>query len=230
MERDTVVDVAKGIGIITVIIGHLNHFFSYDDLIPTLVYSFHMPLFIILSGYIFNYRSETTIKEYFYKRFRQIIKPYFVFAAITYIYNYIRVVGAEDAEGIYGIFIGNGIDGHLNFNIALWFLPMLFFCNIIFGCTVKLSRCIKDQAWVSWVVVTALSIFFTGGGDFLVLKTENISIASCIHINSSISPYSNPPYNCYNRTQIYRYLLISIANIMLVLQYFKCISQRHKSL
>ena len=52
MERDTVVDVAKGIGIITVIIGHLNHFFSYDDLIPTLVYSFHMPLFIILSGYI----------------------------------------------------------------------------------------------------------------------------------------------------------------------------------
>lgn len=173
MERDATVDVAKGIGIIFVIIGHLNHFFQYEDLIPTVIYSFHMPLFIILSGYVFSYHSEVSSKEYCYKRFRQIIKPYFVFAAITYIYNYVRM-GEEDADGIYGIFIGNGIGNHLSFNIALWFLPMLFLCNIVFWFIIRVSRYIKGKMWISWTVAIILSLFLSGEGYFLIMRQKRL--------------------------------------------------------
>lgn len=144
MKRDLTVDIAKGIGIVLVIIGHLNHFWGYEDLVPTLIYSFHMPLFIILSGYVFNYHSGLSTKEYCLKRFDQIIKPYFMFAAITFIYS-AAINGGIKGDEVYGIFIGNGIDNHLDFNIALWFLPMLFLCNVIFWCVVRLSKYISAE-------------------------------------------------------------------------------------
>jgi polysaccharide biosynthesis protein PslL len=48
-QREIWIDVAKGLGIITVVIGHseipfAKHYF----------YWFHMPLFFILSGYFLN--------------------------------------------------------------------------------------------------------------------------------------------------------------------------------
>lgn len=42
--RDTVVDVAKGIGILLVILGHLK------NPIMDFIYAFHMPLFFFISG------------------------------------------------------------------------------------------------------------------------------------------------------------------------------------
>lgn len=47
-NRDITFDMMKGIGIILVIIGHLAHGFGW--LVPA-IYTFHMTLFFILSGY-----------------------------------------------------------------------------------------------------------------------------------------------------------------------------------
>lgn len=44
------VDVAKGIGIILVVLGHNQS----PDYIIKFIYSFHMPLFFFLSGYLTN--------------------------------------------------------------------------------------------------------------------------------------------------------------------------------
>ncbi len=41
------VDIAKGIGIILVIIGHVN---TFNSSVKEWIYSFHMPLFFILAG------------------------------------------------------------------------------------------------------------------------------------------------------------------------------------
>lgn len=60
-ERNPAIDVAKGIAIIAVVLGHVvtsyhNSNLMMDDTIPNylckLVYSFHMPLFFIISGYL----------------------------------------------------------------------------------------------------------------------------------------------------------------------------------
>lgn len=169
MKRDSTIDIAKGFGIIFVIIGHMNHFFGYEEIVPTLIYSFHMPLFIILSGYVFNYHPEISSREYVYKRFLQIIKPYFIFAVITYLYDGILSGKLPDSNGIYGIFIGNGIDNHLNFNIALWFLPMLFLCNIIFYFTIRFSQFIPQKR-ISWFALVISSILLTIVGYIILQK------------------------------------------------------------
>lgn len=55
------IDIIKGIAILSVLAGHyINNY-----LLGTLIWSFHMPLFIIISGYFYRERSlkETIIKS-----------------------------------------------------------------------------------------------------------------------------------------------------------------------
>ena len=170
MERDITVDIAKGIGIIFVVIGHLNHFFSYEGLAMTIIYSFHMPLFIFLSGYVFNFHPEVSMKKYCYRRFGQIIKPYFVFAVITFFYDCARN-GVLEPSGIRGIFIGNGIDNHLYFDIALWFLPMLFFCNVIFWICIRQSKLIEKKE-ISFLILIVATGLMTLLGFYLISKQK----------------------------------------------------------
>ena len=44
-------DLAKGIGILAVILGHVYK----NTVFGTLLYSFHLPLFFLISGYFFHY-------------------------------------------------------------------------------------------------------------------------------------------------------------------------------
>ena len=59
MKRDLMIDVLKGMGIATVVIGHIEGF--WFTLMP--VYSFHMPLFFFISGLFFSERQR---RDFFY--------------------------------------------------------------------------------------------------------------------------------------------------------------------
>ena len=58
MERDNRIDIAKGIGILLMVIGHSNMFLLYASLPIILIYAFHMPLFVFLSGRTLRYSME----------------------------------------------------------------------------------------------------------------------------------------------------------------------------
>lgn len=76
--RDESIDIAKGIAIIAVVLGHCT-------LIPwnpwrCIIYSFHMPLFFIFAGYFYK---EKEIKVALSNDFRRLIVPYVIFALIA---------------------------------------------------------------------------------------------------------------------------------------------------
>ena len=50
-KRIEYVDVAKGIAILSVIVGHTFSAYDPGSLLNRFIYSFHMPLFFILSGF-----------------------------------------------------------------------------------------------------------------------------------------------------------------------------------
>lgn len=76
MGRNSSVDIIKGIGIILVIMGHI----SENLFINRLIYSFHMPLFFILSGYAYiNYNKTNNIKDFIIKKLKTIVIPYFIY-------------------------------------------------------------------------------------------------------------------------------------------------------
>lgn len=64
-RRSVLIDALRGVAIILVIIGHCisngsgSGYFSnqgyYENIAFKFIYSFHMPLFMIISGYLFKY-------------------------------------------------------------------------------------------------------------------------------------------------------------------------------
>lgn len=71
------VDIAKGIGIICVVIGHTE---ISDTLFGRIIYLFHMPLFFYISGYL--YKKQENMKAHLKNKSIQLLIPYFVFLFI----------------------------------------------------------------------------------------------------------------------------------------------------
>lgn len=135
-------DIAKGIAMLCIIAGHLG-----NVKINQLVFSFHVPLFFLVSGYFLN--DKLPLAEYVRDKARRLAIPYVAaWACITVgelikIYNLEHsVIGAlktlanQVLAGLYGngseihwIFLGGGYG--VPTVGAIWFLPALFFALII---------------------------------------------------------------------------------------------------
>lgn len=70
------IDWSKSIAIFLVIWGHV----PMQSETHTIIYSFHMPLFFLISGYLYN--PKGTIKEELYKDLKTLLLPYFIYQFI----------------------------------------------------------------------------------------------------------------------------------------------------
>ena len=126
-QRERWIDILKGIGMIFVIIGHLDPGWR----IETHIYSFHMPLFFWISGYLFLTTSsfKVGIKEYTKKKMTGLLKPYFIYAVLSiFIGRFFHLVKMKNVVfNIKALFFWNGTVG---WNSPLWFLVVLFFVEI----------------------------------------------------------------------------------------------------
>ncbi|MCK6584746.1 MAG: acyltransferase family protein, partial [Anaerolineales bacterium] len=66
------IDIAKGIGIILVVMGH-NDFALISPFTHKLIYSFHMPMFFFMSGMFF--KPDLPFGEHVRHRFNRVLKP-----------------------------------------------------------------------------------------------------------------------------------------------------------
>lgn len=82
-KRNPLIDLLKGFAITLVVAGHASQWFSGYDLTNRLfitIYSFHMPLFMLLSGYVcYNESHRVNLK----KRFQVLVVPFFVWFFIN---------------------------------------------------------------------------------------------------------------------------------------------------
>lgn len=91
------IDFFKGVLIFLVVIGHYLQGVLGETLSRYFIYSFHMPFFIGISGYLFNLEGiEKSKKEYIKTLCRRIIKPYII-ANIIYgfLINYKELIELE---------------------------------------------------------------------------------------------------------------------------------------
>lgn len=89
LSRNAFLDYAKGVLIWMVVFGHSIQFMGYtnghywEDPLFKLVYMFHMPLFIGISGYLSGFSiSRTPIFELLRRRFLQLILPIFCWSTL----------------------------------------------------------------------------------------------------------------------------------------------------
>lgn len=89
-NRIGMIDVAKGIGIILVVFAHIN----YTPNILNAIYSFHMPLFFLISGMMFSKQKYNSFLKFVKRKFTTLICPYIFFyiLAIVYIYGFQTII------------------------------------------------------------------------------------------------------------------------------------------
>lgn len=160
-KRLNYLDMAKGIGMLLVLLGHLQ-----GDAIYTLseyfqpmcvwIFSFHMPLFFIVSGILINhtYKEEVPLSVHFKKRFKSIMIPYYLFSIC-----YLSVV-------VYALITGSIAKETLFVNLwyvislygmnVLWFLPAIFLGELLF---LLLRKRLSGKSFVPVVIVLSAVAF-----------------------------------------------------------------------
>ena len=134
-ERSEVIDIMKGIAIVLVLIGHSIQFGSgneyitkelfFDNFLFKFIYSFHMPLFMIISGYLFFYTiNKYSFGENIIKRITNLILPIISWSLM---YNIINcLILSEDIfsvkfwETCFSYAIG-----------SFWFIWAIFYCSSV---------------------------------------------------------------------------------------------------
>lgn len=128
-KRIAYLDVAKGIGILLVVLAH-NYVRVAIPGLGKFIFSFHMPFFFLLSGMLF--KPEYPLRVLFKRRFETLIRPYFAAILLLYsvyfFYTDIRLMTLlrRVVRSLYAS--GNYIEW-----AQLWFLPHLFLLNMFAG-------------------------------------------------------------------------------------------------
>ena len=167
MERKEWADVAKAFAIIAVIIGHTS---EIPDILSRIIFSFHMPLFFILSGYFtkdcVNLRKATS------KDAKNLLLPYAVTCGMTIVLAAIRalILGQDVVKEIIawscaslygsGTLIADWAAGTRIIG-AIWFLLALFFARFFMNYTSKFGKnqglVVAIIAYIGW----SIGVLFT---------------------------------------------------------------------
>ena len=139
--------------------------------------SFHVPLFIFVSGYFYKCAHEQKPKEYIKKRlFRLLVPLYlltFIYAALT---AALHKSGFQIGENItlYNIFLDPLFGGHaFRLNMCLWFVAPLFFVQII-DFYIRIIFKVGNSK-IKNIIITAIYFVVAFATVCIILKTHGTS-------------------------------------------------------
>lgn len=211
-NRINFIDYSKGIGILLVVLGHI---YDGDNILANWIYSFYMPLFFIISGFLLNFEKETRVKKLFFKRFKTLIIPYIIFCIINIVGNFILnnmsmsllKVDILNMNTLYGVY-------------ALWFLPALFISEFIF-LFIKNNIVIRRNKILLYMLIffslLILILINKINVNYIVVKFITVLIRSIIALFFiNIGYYSYKFINTMN-PKIYQIIMLSIVSVSFAL-------------
>ena len=141
--RYSFIDIAKGICMISILLGHLGL-----DSINRVVFTYHIPVFYLIAGYFL--KEDEPLYSFIKKKFRSLIIPYIIASVLIIISAVIMNLIYAQGEGLFSLvkdwcfaaLYGAGDSYEKPFHIrgigAIWFLLALFwgelFLKLILKC------------------------------------------------------------------------------------------------
>ena len=148
-ERNNKIDIIKGYAIALVVFGHAialllqKEIFTgiFWTIIYDVIYTFHMPLFFCISGYLYSMNDCKKLNTILWKN---VISLYFPYLILNYVYWFERIIATELLgvqltrnvpsfslkEGIRLLYSGDGLT---------WFLLSLFIVKSLFDIVVRFT-------------------------------------------------------------------------------------------
>ena len=156
------VDVAKGIAMICIVLGHLG-----ISGINRFVFTFHVPVFFLISGYFISEGEK--LSSFIVKKLRTLIVPYFLTCGVIVVLGFLKGLyhsgiglALQDAKyWLYASIYGSGNSYQEPFYIAsigaIWFLWALFWGSLF----LKISLKMKPVLRLAFVIALFLFGYFT---------------------------------------------------------------------
>lgn len=169
-KRIAWIDIARGIAIIAVIAGHsLGNY--WPNYLGNFLFAFHMPIFFVLSGYLYHEQSQKKLTE---KNFFNLLVPYIATILVAFVllvfYRIIpnsiiapskgSSIKAFVISAIYGVggeVVIPNTDVRINAIGAIWFLLAMFIANQIFNAIMKLKIRLYVKATI-FLLITLVGI------------------------------------------------------------------------
>jgi len=166
------IDLCKAIGIYLVVLGH---FLPVGTPLKIIIYSFHVPLFFILSGFLL--KTERGWVSQVFRRARLLLLPYFGFATVSLFYYVAFPINKMDIVTKFFFWKGETV-----WNEPLWFLFTLFVVELI---AYTLFRCLpiftKNMTALFGIVIGVMAMgYFVYWLRPLSLEYFGIDKAICL--------------------------------------------------
>jgi fucose 4-O-acetylase-like acetyltransferase len=152
-KRIEFIDSLKGFAIFLVLWGHSIQYLKngadyFDNPVFEFIYSFHMPLFFMISGFFFKSSLKLNFRDFICKKFIQLLLPCFIWALIFVVIDMsVSIVREVDFNWT------DALKRIINpFRWPFWFLRELFISYVITYIAYKLLK--KE-----WLVVLLTALF-----------------------------------------------------------------------
>lgn len=157
--RDELLDVSKGLAIILVIVGHIHFLPTY---LIHFIFSFHMPVFVFLSGIVFKQKNCL-------KHLKQYFLMYIIYAVVLSMVDYLVMNPEYKISSIvYNIVCwGGGAPHRIEASPALWFLTAIIVIQVLCSLFFILYKKKKGMAYVSFICIYIFAIWATKTSLFL---------------------------------------------------------------
>lgn len=193
-------DIAKGIGIILVILGHaprdiMRQQFFGIDFGYQFIYAFHMQLFFIASGYLFCVSvNKYSVGKFMKKRVQSLLMPWLVYTLLIYVIRYAaefvpklaQILSTGDFHMMsFWNYMLLAFECNNPYSFHLWFIFVAFLVQIICFAFFHLLKLVfkNKSTGAIWIIILALSIavyFPSRFGTIMVIKLLGLQMFSFV--------------------------------------------------
>lgn len=175
-ERFDYLDIARGIGIIMVVWAHVAKHWT-----GAMFYTFHMPLFFLISGMLFNPAKYSDFKTFIIRRSKRLLIPYAIYSVATWLvwvaFNAVTSKPLDDCwYPLLQTIVAQGSGQFFWHNSPLWFVPCLLAVEMMYFFIAR---------WRDWLVLLAsfaiagisMVLEYVFHDDYLLLLPWNFDAA-----------------------------------------------------
>lgn len=173
--RNATIDIARGIGIILVVLGHNPAVLQDKGELFRVIYSFHLPLFFFLSGVFL--KDSAPVGPFVLSRADALLKPYFVVLVLLGIAHMLAprafpVTATTPLAYFSGVLYANASTVAWT---PLWFLPHLFVASLVSMAILRVTRALERRtAWLFLITGALLAAGIAWMDTFWQIDTTRL--------------------------------------------------------
>ena len=195
-KRLDYIDIFKGICILLVVLGYcvsgIPHFY---------IYAFHVPLFFMISGYLFNPDSNCNFFGFLKKRTTSLVVPLILWTFIAVPLTWV-LPNYFPTERLLDLYLPPG----------LWFILTLFLCETIAYPIFKLFR--TKNVWLACILISIVAYIQHLNPDRLPYNIDNTPICLIYYLSGGVFGWLSVKYSHITKLPIICSLGIIIVPII----------------